>query len=276
MCKVLKVSRSGFYKWFKSEPSRRVLENKKLKEQIIKIYQASECTYGSPRMTEQLLAIGWRVSRPRVARIMRKYGIRSVHKRKFVITTDSKHNYPIAKNLLNRRFNVERTGQVWVSDITYIRTRDGWRYLTAVMDLADRKIIGWSISRGMQTQKTVIPAMKMALCHRPVVGPLIFHSDQGIQYASNEFRSLLKAYPLIKQSMSRRGNCWDNAVMESFFKTLKVECIYQHKTLQAWNINAIVIDYIERWYNRRRLHSALGYKTPAQVEEELNQCENVA
>lgn len=269
MCKVFDVSRSGFYKWLNSPPSPRSVENEELSELIKKYYLESKKRYGAPRITAILHKHGYKVSRQRVARLMQKMGIRCVYRKKFVVTTKSKHAYKVSDNLVNRQFDVERPGQIWVSDITYIKVKEGWRYLTAVMDLADRKVIGWSISDSMQAQKTVIPALQMALINRPLNEQLIFHSDRGIQYACDEFRKLLKAYPRIKQSMSRKGDCWDNAVMESFFKTLKVECVYQHKNLQSWNIRQELFEFIEIWYNRQRLHSALGYKTPAQVEEEM-------
>ena len=217
MCKALKVSRSGFYKWMKRDSSCRATENKLLVEAIRKYHRQSKGVYGAPRITKELLAAGYQVSRQRVARLMRKHQIRGIQKKKYVCTTDSKHSYPLSPNRLKREFAVGQIGRAWVSDITYIRTRQGWQYLTAVMDLGDRKIIGWSLSKGMKAEETVIPALKMALGYRAVSRPLIFHSDQGIQYACTAFRELLSAYPLIKQSMSRKGNCWDNAVMESFF-----------------------------------------------------------
>lgn len=271
MCKCFKVSRSGYYKWLTSPSSQRSEQNLRLSKEIKKVYAESDSSYGSPRITRALLERGIKVFKPRVARLMKKLAIRSKHKKKFRVTTDSKHNFRLSPNLLNRKFNITETGKAWVSDITYIRVKEGWRYLTAVMDLADRQIIGWAISNSMHTSKTVIPAMKMAVTNRRPKADMIFHSDRGIQYACTAFRSYLKSLKVIRQSMSRRANCWDNAVMESFFKSLKVEAIYGLPRLSKTQINAVIFQYIELWYNRKRLHSALGYKTPKQIEHELNQ-----
>lgn len=271
MCKCFKVSRSGYYKWLNSPASQRSKENLELTQHIQKLYIESDSSYGSPRMTMALLEQGVKVSRPRVARLMKKLAIRSRHKKKFRITTDSKHNFRLSPNLLKREFSVEETGKVWVSDITYIKIKEGWRYLTVVMDLADRQVIGWSIANSMHTGKTVIPAMKMAITNRRPKENMIFHSDRGVQYACTAFRSYLKSLKVVRQSMSRKANCWDNAVAESFFKSLKVEAIYGRPKLSKNQINATLFQYIELWYNRKRLHSALGYKTPKQKEYELNQ-----
>ena len=216
------------------------------------------------------------VSRPRVARLMKQADLRAKRVKRFKVTTDSKHSYPVSKNLLNRNFTATVTGQAWVPDITYIKTITGWLYLTVVLDLADRKIIGWALSKTMKAKDTTIAALKMAVKNRPVIQPLIFHSDRGIQYACDEFRREVGAYPLIRQSMSRRANCWDNAVAESFFKILKVECIYDYKFVDQQEAATTVFEYIEIWYNRKRLHSSLGYRTPAQMEQLLNQYALVA
>ena len=210
---------------------------------------------------------------------MKVAGIRSVVHRKFKIrTTDSNHNYPIAKNLLDRKFAPGAVARAWVSDITYIRTTQGWLYLTVIVDLADRKVVGWSLSETMKTYDTVMPAWKMAIKNRPIVTPLIFHSDRGVQYACHEFRNVLKAHPLVVQSMSRKGNCWDNAVAESFFKTLKSELIYTTEPTTMAEAKVNVFEFIEIWYNRKRMHASLGYLTPAEYEAKLklNQCKNVA
>ena len=257
MCKVLKVSRSAYYSWLNHRPSKRDLENERLTQMIRSIFFKSKRTYGSPRITLRLKKLGFRVSKNRVAAIMRKEDLRSIVRKKFVVTTDSKHNYPVVGNLLNRNFMVSGPGQVWVSDLTYIRTYKGWLYLTVIIDLWDRKVVGWSISRSLKAVNTVIPAWVMAVKNRPIFRDLIFHSDRGIQYACNEFRTLLEGYGLVKRSMSRKGNCWDNAVAESFFKNLKMEWVYQKKYRTRMQAALSVFEYIESWYNTDRIHSAL-------------------
>ncbi len=241
------------------------------------IHQKSKGRYGSPKITIELRKIGIQVSRPRVARIMKAHGIKSiVHKRFRIQTTDSNHNYPVAKNLLDRDFAPEKTGKAWVSDITYIRTLEGWLYLTTVVDLGDRKVIGWALSQTLRTCDTVIPAWKMAVSNRPITSNLIFHSDRGIQYACHEFRELLQASKLVSQSMSRKANCWDNAVAESFFRTLKMELIYQMECKSIQATKTAVFEFIEIWYNRQRIHAALGYMTPEQYGVKINQLQKAA
>lgn len=275
MCKVLGVSRSGYYAWVKSKPSKRVIENQNLTNRIIDIYKKSKGTYGSPRITQELKQTFTRVSRPRVARLMKKANIRSITKKKFVVTTDSKHNYPIAENLLNRNFNVKRLGVAWVSDITYIRTMEGWLYLTVIIDLCDRKIIGWTAGSNLKAADTVISAWNMAIKNRPVIQPVLFHSDRGIQYACTEFRGLISKNKFITQSMSRKGNCWDNAVAESFFKTLKTEWVNHQRFISRKQARLAVFEYIETWYNTRRRHSSLGYLSPSDYEKKIKK-ENIA
>ena len=266
MCKVLEVSRSGYYKWLKRGPSKRSIENKELTEKIRKIHDKSKQTYGSPRITEELRAQGQQVSRPRVARLMRQAKIRSCIKRKYVVTTDSKHAHPVTENLLDRNFQVELPGQVWVSDITYIRTAAGWLFLTVIIDLAMRKVIGWALSQSLSAQHTSMAAWKMALQHQVPSKDLIFHSDQGVQYACMEFRQLLAEHQHVRQSMSRKANCWDNAVAESFFKTLKVEWVYRNRFETKAQAKISIFEYIETWYNTQRRHSAIGYLSPADYE----------
>jgi putative transposase len=271
MCHVLGVSRSGYYEWLNRKSSRRALENQVLHEQIISLYKLSEGRSGSPKLTVELRDRGFHVSRPRVARMMRKMGIRSIVSKKFkVATTDSNHSFSISPNLLERNFAAEKKGQKWVSDITYVRTLQGWLYLTIIMDLYDRKIIGWSMSHGMDAESTVIAAFKMAIKNRPV-NPfeLIFHSDRGVQYACDRFRTYLGHYNII-QSMSRKGDCWDNAVAENFFKIIKSEMINHSKYITRTEAKIDIFHFIEVWYNRRRKHSYLNYLTPEQFET-LNQ-----
>ena len=276
MCKVLKVSRSGYYYWLKRRPSRWDLENGRLIVKIPQIHQQSNQTYGSPRITMQLRDQQIKVSRPRVARLMKTAGIRSKIVKKFRVTTDSKHNYPIVENKLNRNFKVERTSQVWVSDITYIWTSQGWLYLTIIMDLADRKIIGWALSNSLKVDQTIIPAWRMAVINRPIDQDLVFHSDRGVQYSCSVFASLLETYQKVSRSMSRKGDCWDNAVAESFFKTIKSELIYHYKFGTWLQAKRAIFEYIEMWYNRKRKHSALGYLSPVEYELKLLQIRNVA
>lgn len=262
MCKLFKVSRSGYYDWMQRKPSMRLLENQKVRHEIQMIYQHSKKRYGSPKITKELRDRGWSISRPRVARIMRSEGIRSIICKKFRgATTDSKHSLPVAENILNRNFSANREGQKWVSDITYIPTRQGWMYLTIIMDLYDRKIIGWSLSTSMTTQSTVMPAWRMAILNRPIRQKLIFHSDRGVQYASYSFTNNLKRHGVI-QSMSRKGNCWDNAVAENFFKILKSEMVNHADFKSILQSKMELFEFIEIWYNRKRKHAYLGYKTP--------------
>lgn len=270
MCKVLGVSRSGYYAWKARTPSKRQLENQRLTEQITKLFYQSKSSYGSPRITKALKKTGWSVSRPRVARLMRKAHLRSKISRKFVVTTDSQHNYRISPNRLKRQFEAGRINRAWVSDITYIHTQKGWLYLTVILDLGDRKVIGWSLSESMKAADTVIPALQMAAINRPPDEGTIFHSDQGVQYACDAFRKVLKQTAKLLQSMSRKGNCWDNAVAESFFKSLKSEWLNGSKFRNTNQAQLAVFQYIEIWYNRKRLHSALGYKTPEEYNAELN------
>lgn len=268
MCKVFGVSRSGYYYWLGAKPSRRWKENEALLIDIRDVFESSYKTYGSPRIASELNIMGKRVSRPRVARIMRAAGLYAVRPKKFKVTTDSKHNYPIAPNLIEQQFDVFGSNQVWVSDITYIRTRQGWMYLTIVLDLYDRKVVGWAMSNNLSAKDTSLAALRMALKNRSIDQPLIFHSDRGIQYACTAFTNLLKAQNgLIEQSMSRKGNCWDNAVAESFFKSLKTEWAYRHKYGSRSEAQLSVFHWIETWYNRKRRHSYLGNKSIQEFEQ---------
>jgi transposase InsO family protein len=246
------------------KPSQREMERQQLGREIELLYVGSKGRYGSPKITEDLKDKGWQVSRPRVARIMRSEGLKSIICKKFRgLTTDSKHNLPVAENLLNRNFEADGPGQKWVSDITYIPTRQGWMYLTIVMDLYDRKIIGWALSSTMTTQCTVMAAWRMAILNRPINQTLIFHSDRGVQYASYIFTKLLSKRGVI-QSMSRKANCWDNAVAENFFKTLKSELVKHSNFQSILQAKTALFEFIEIWYNRKRKHEYLGYKTPEQ------------
>ena len=268
MCRVLEVGRSGFYTWLQRPESLRKKENRRLVVEIKAAHQKSRKAYGSPRIHAELKSQGISCGKHRVSRLMRQHGIVLKHRRKFKATTDSKHNYPVAENKLQRRFGVSEVGQYWVSDITYIPTRQGWLYLAVTLDLFHRKVIGWAMGRWI-TRQLVIDALNMAIKNCDRKEGLIHHSDRGVQYACNDFQSLLKAYG-IECSMSRKGDCWDNAVSESFFHTLKVEltCDRNYKTRQK--AQADIFEYIEVFYNRQRRHSYLGYLTPVEFDKIAN------
>lgn len=267
MCAVLKVSSSSYYKWKARPLSNREIRKREIKQQITSIYFASKQRYGSPRITVELDSCGFKTSRITVAKYMKELGLRSKLSRKFRVTTNSKHNYLVAENILNRNFLVDNPSRVWVSDITYLQTREGFLYLTSIIDLYDRKVIGWSLSNGMSTAETSLAAWKMAVKNRKIDEGLIFHSDRGVQYASKKFTNTIEFYG-VRRSMSRKGNCWDNAVAESFFKSLKTELIYGNKLITKEQMELEVFEYIEIWYNKKRRHSTLNYKT---IEEFNNQ-----
>jgi putative transposase len=263
---MLRVSSSGYYYWLQHPVGLRVEREQQILVSIRKVYQQSNCRYGSPRITVDLREQGIAVSRPRVARLMRKHGMRSIIRSKYrVQTTDSNHGHALAENYLNREFATSRLAEKWVSDLTYIKTQEGWLYLTAVLDLADRKVVGWALSETMEAEATSVAAWRMAVKNRPITQSLLFHSDRGVQYACEQFRNQLKGKPVL-QSMSRKGNCWDNAVAESFFKTIKTELIYHRKFITRKEARLAIFEYIESWYNRKRRHSALGYRTPCHFE----------
>jgi len=267
MCKVLRLSRSSYYSWRNRKPSNREQENKELEKMITEIHLKSRGTYGSPRISRELKELGFSASKPRVARLMKSNGIQSKIRKKWKVTTNSNHKYSIVSNKLNREFTTEKPNQVWVSDITYIATKEGWLYLTIILDLWDRKIIGWALSKTMYAKDTVVPAWKMANNNRKIDASLIFHSDRGIQYACKEFANYLGRNELVTRSMSRKGDCWDNAVAESFFKTLKTELVYHQDYNTRKQAELEVFDYIETWYNRQRRHSALDGMTILEFEK---------
>ena len=263
MCKVLEVSRSGYYKWLTSGVSVRKQRREKLLCRIEGIFARSKGRYGYRRIHQQLKRDGWTCNHKTVERLMREHGIRPRRRRKFKLTTDSRHKLPVAKNVLNRRFSATRPNQVWVSDITYIETQEGWLYLAVFIDLYSRMVVGWSMADTMTTD-LVASAYEMGIRSRGINSPEIVHSDRGCQYASEQFKELLSS--VCKQSMSRKGNCWDNAVAESFFGSLKSELIYHHtfKTREAAQLS--IFEYIEIFYNKQRLHSTLGYLTPEEFD----------
>jgi transposase InsO family protein len=275
MCNVLKLSSSGYYKWKNRPRSKRLLLKEKIKQQITSIYFSSKQRYGSPRIAFELNSLGYKISRITVAKYMKELGLRSKLSKKFKVTTHSKHNYLVVENVLNRNFIAEKRAQVWVSDITYIQTREGFLYLTTVMDLYDRKIIGWSLSETMSTEETSLVAWKMAVKNRKIADGLIFHSDRGVQYASKKFANTVEFYG-VTRSMSRKGNCWDNAVAESFFKSLKTELIYGNKLITKEKMKLEIFEYIEVWYNKKRRHSSLNYKTIEEFNKQNRIYKNAA
>lgn len=266
----MKVSKNAYYTWLRGHKKTKQKESLiYLKERIIAIYNQSNQIYGSQRIQKMLEREHLIYSRSYIALLMNELGIKSILSKPFkVTTTDSNHNFSIAENALNRGFYSEQLGEKWVSDITYIKVGDQWNYLTTILDLADRKIVAWTLSEDMTTENTIYKAWILARKRREISVNHIFHSDRGVQYASNKMTNLLNLSSKITQSMSRKGNCWDNAVAESFFKTIKYECTnrYNFKTfLKAYDI---IKSYIY-WYNNSRIHSSLNYKTPAEKELEL-------
>ncbi len=265
MARTLGVTRSGYYRWFQKPCSKRKQRDDVLVEVISSIQKDSKGRYGSPRVTEALKRRGYRVGHNHVARLMRENGLQVRRRRRFRSTTNSKHSHPVAENLLNRQFDIKEPNRVWVSDITFVATAEGWMYLCIIMDLASRKVVGWSLGHRMKAS-LVMDALMMAITHRRPPGGILFHSDRGSQYCSLMVRRRLKRYHFI-QSMSRKGNCWDNAPAESFFKTLKNE-LWGHKAFATRRIARMAIfEYIEMFYNRQRLHSSIGYHTPEEYEQ---------
>jgi putative transposase len=273
MCKMLEISRSSFYRWKQANKSNRTIANEALLKEIESIHEQFYENYGVLRITDELKKRGKNTGHNRVARIKKLNGIYSKLRKKWKIhTTDSKHNYPIAPNLLAQNFTASEANKVWVSDFTYVWTKSGWLYLCTIIDLYSRKVVGWAMDDNLKTA-LLIKAMKMAINRRNPAKGLIFHSDRGVQYASNEFRKLLKNYGFI-QSMSRKGDCYDNAVAESFFKTLKGEELDYQKFNNFYEAKSCIFRFIEIYYNRKRSHSYLGYLSPEQFE--LKNSSNVA
>ena len=265
----MKVSKNAYYHWLKVQ-SKAPVETLRmtLKKRIREVFLESREIYGSMRVMKKLEREGLYYSRSYIALLMAEMGLKSVLKRKHVVTTDSEHSNPIAGNELARNFTSLALGEKWVSDITYVRVNDRWNYLTTILDLADRKVVGWSLSEDMTTTNTIFRAWLSARNTRDIKEGFIFHSDRGVQYASNKMTLLLGENHKINQSMSRKGNCWDNAVAESFFKTIKYECLYRYKFSSYHELHTCIDDYIN-WYNTERLHSSLGYLTPLEREIEI-------
>jgi putative transposase len=265
MASVLKVSRSCFYTWLNSGPSAHELRDRELLSEITRIFENNRKQYGSPRVYKELHGTEYSCSRNRVARLMRENDLIARQKRRFKVTTDSSHDYPVSPNLVNQNFSVSSINVCWASDITYIATMEGWLYLCSILDLSSRRVVGWSMADHMLAE-LVVSALDMAVLHRDPPEGLIFHSDRGIQYASTAFREKLGSYKMI-QSMSRKGNCWDNAPAESFFSTLKMEEVYHKKYRTREEARQSIFEYIEVFYNRQRSHSFLDYTSPVKYEE---------
>jgi transposase InsO family protein len=264
MCQLLGVSRSGYYEWLHRPPSRRQLENEVLAKQIKGIFDAEKQRAGSPRITRKLRKSGQRVGKNRVARVMTQRGWRAKGAKKFKATTNSKHSLPVAPNLLQQNFEASKPNQKWVSDLTYIWTDEGWLYLAVVLDLYSRMVVGWAMSERM-TAPLVCNALEMALWRRKRPQGVIVHSDRGVQYCSQEYQSLLTKHKLIC-SMSKRGDCYDNAAMESWNGSLKVEAIHGERFKTRAEAKQHIFDYIDVYDNRERLHSKLGYMSPVEFE----------
>ena len=267
LCQAFEVSPSGYYDWSERQehPSQRQQLDQQLKEQICRIHAQSRKTYGSPRVQMKLRQAGQRHGRNRISRLMREQNLCGGQKKRYrVVTTDSRHDEPIAPNRLADTPAASCANQIWVADITYVLTAQGWVYVAAILDLYSRRIVGWAVSQQINTA-LVLRALSMALTHRQPPSGLLFHSDRGVQYASADYRRALRAAGLVG-SMSRKANCYDNATMEAFWSTLKLELVYRREFDDASQLRQALFDYIEVFYNRQRLHSALGYQTPADFE----------
>lgn len=267
MCRQLEVSRTGYYQWRKRPTSPRTRADSLLDAHVAAIHAQRRRRYGRPRILLELREQGLLVGHERVRKSLRRQGLRPVYRRPYRITTNSDHAKPVAPNLLDRRFDGWKPDQAWVGDITYIDTDQGWLYLACVMDLASRRIVGWSMSERMKAD-LVLQALQAACWQRKPPPGLIMHTDRGSQYASDRHRQLLKDFRMT-QSMSRVGNCWDNAPMESFFKTLKVERVYQTRYATRDQARLDIVDWIEGFYNRQRRHSAINYQTPVAAEANM-------
>ena len=264
MCKVLEISRSSYYKRKNRSNGKRAIESKQLVKMIREVFNESKQRYGSPRITAEIRRRGINCNKKRIARLMNKSGIAAKIFRKYRNTTNSDHRREKSENILGREFNRQRKNEVWTSDITYISTEEGWLYLAAVIDIYSRKVIGWQLDKRLDSG-LVEKALQNALVERKAGRGIIFHSDQGIQYSSQSFRKILKDNGFI-QSMSRKGNCYDNAITETFFHTLKTELIHRTKYRTREQARNSIFEYIEIFYNRKRLHSAIGYCSPVEYE----------
>jgi putative transposase len=264
MCSVLKVSASGFYAWLKDPKGARGREDEELCELIRKVFADSRQTYGNRRIRRELRKMLWCCSRGRIRRLMRRLGLIASRGRRFRTTTDSKHSFEVHPNLLGRAFRVSGPDKVWVSDITYIWTDEGWLFLATVIDLFSRRVVGWSMSESLSRQ-IAIDALEMAIAARRPAPGLIHHSDRGVQYACGDYQKIIRRERM-RPSMSRKGDCWDNSVAESFFSTLKKELVWRTKLETRDQARREIFDFLEVFYNRRRMHSFLGYLSPVEFE----------
>jgi putative transposase len=268
MCRVLRVSRSGFYAWHRRAPSRQELRRRELNELILQAHRESRGTYGSPRIHRELVARGVACAENTVAKLMRNAGVRSRAQERFKPkTTDSRHAQPIAGNILDREFRVDQPDTAWAADITYIPTAQGWLYLAVVLDLCTRRVVGWATAGHLKAE-LAMEALRMALAHRRPPRGVLHHSDRGSQYASESYRRLLAEHE-IEASMSGVGSCYDNAVVESFFSTLKRELVHHTAYETHEEAHQSLFEYIEVFYNRQRRHSTLDYRSPAEFENSL-------
>jgi len=269
MCQMLQVSRSGYYAWLDRPVSHRQQRRQELVRQIRQVHAESRCTYGSPRVHAELVDRQMKACVNTVAKLMNQAQIRSKRQGKFVVpTTDSAHSYPVASNRLEQQFAARRPDEKWCCDITYVPTRRGFLYVAVVMDLFSRKIVGWNMAEHLRTE-LCSGALSVAIAQRRPGAGLLHHSDRGVQYASDDYRHLLESQE-IEMSMSRLGNCYDNAAMESFFCTLKTELVHHEDYATPEEARQSIFEYIECWYNRRRRHSAIGYLSPVEFEASLN------
>jgi len=269
MCKVLEVSKTSYYRWLAKPVGIWEQQNLVVGAEIKQDFVASKMTYRSPRIAADLQARGMKISRQRTARIMSVMGIKVIRKPAFRDTTNSNHTYPVAPNVLSKQFTTEASCQVWVSDITYLATAEGWLYLTVILDLFQRRAVGWSMSSCMAVDQTTVPAFQRAVKKHPLTEALVFHSDRGIQYAAVDFTKVLGANPLITRSISRKGNYWDNAMAESFFSSFKRECTSRHKFATRMEAGLVVFEWIETWYNRLRRLSHLGQMNILEFEQQF-------
>jgi transposase InsO family protein len=265
MCRALEVSQSGYYEWLKRSPSQHAKEDQQLSERIVKHFETNRHVYGTRRLKACLAQEGVQVSRRRIGRLMAEQALRVKTRRKFKPTTDSSHGQAVAPNILKRQFDVAQPDTVYAGDITYIWTPEGWLYLAVVIDLFSRAVVGWSMSRWLKSE-LVTSALQMAIDQRQPRPGLIMHTDRGSQYVADHYLRLLHHHGM-KPSMSRRGNCWDNAVAESFFRTLKTECVYLESFKCREQARHAIFDYIEVFYNRQRRHSANGNLAPMVYEQ---------
>jgi len=265
LCELMHVSRSGYYSWRTHEKSARQKEYEELIPVVQEAHRISKGTYGARRISGEVEAHGSPCGLAKAKTLMQLAGVSAKQKRKFKVTTDSKHNLPVAPNLLNREFKVEEPDLVYVSDITYLWTNEGWLYLAVILDLFSRQVVGWSLNSRM-SRKLIMDALRMAVWRRQPGPGLLFHSDRGSQYCSADFQNMLKGYRMVS-SMSRKGNCWDNSVAESFFGSLKTERVFFSSYTTRDDARKDIVDYIEMFYNSSRRHSYLGYVSPKKFEE---------